>query len=383
MTRIFKILFPLLLALVLIWGVTTLGKMVSSGGSYVPFTLYSEVVQDFASLDNSGSEGTQYYDYSGHQYTDSEFDSILPSFYFRQLVMDGRLPDTLLGRAIDAKMLERESFVFVSFPSVHNSHFTPLYFLIESMSKRVDLEMPSDVFRFTDHGIEFVDMESNTIDHQKSQLFQSVFDAKGVAFPIQLVAGNATLRKPYDNGHLLLDANNHLFQLKRVVGQPFLKPIPLPDGVVPTQLFVTEYPAKKYLGFVADRDGGFYAITLPDYQLQKAELPQVDMRKDKMVIFGNPFYWTVSQTNSKGTQYTALDAHTLQAVKSRYFAKEEEPTFAYYCLPFQISVTKAETDSFVPYCHSFSPIGLVVWLLGIGAWILVSVRRRKALPKSK
>ena len=75
----------------------------------MPFTLYSEVVGEFVSLDNSGEEGSRYYDYAGREYTESEFDSVLPSFYYRQLVMDGRLPDSIHGVAVSPSMLEEQS----------------------------------------------------------------------------------------------------------------------------------------------------------------------------------------------------------------------------------------------------------------------------------
>ncbi len=379
MTRLYKILCPILVAFVAIWGITSLGKLIQPKGDYVPFTLYSEVVHDFVSLDNSDDRGTQYYDYSGHSYTESEFDSILPSFYARQLVMDGRLPDTICGVPVTQKSLEQQSFIFVSHPNTLNTHTTPLYFLLESMSKRVDLEMPSDVFRFTDNGIEFIDMERNEVDHEKSRLFSDVLKGKGVAFPIKTIAGNTTTRKPYDNGFLFLDNQNQLFQLKQTVGQPYLKQISLPKGIDLQYLFVTEYPDQKYLGFVVDNMGQFFAITLPDYKLLKAELPPAIMATEKMIVFGNPFYWTVIQSQSNGVQYTALDAKSLQQVGSHYFETPRPRSFAYYILPFQISFTAAEHEYFLPAVSSFSPIGLAVWCLLLSLYFVIRRRTNKTI----
>ena len=60
-----------------------------------PFTLYSCIIDDFACLDYSENKGVQYKDRNGHLYSDRQFDSILPFFYYHQLASDGRLPDSL------------------------------------------------------------------------------------------------------------------------------------------------------------------------------------------------------------------------------------------------------------------------------------------------
>ena len=38
------------------------------------------------------------------------FDSILPMFYFRQLMSDERFPDTIQGIAVTPKMVQTENF---------------------------------------------------------------------------------------------------------------------------------------------------------------------------------------------------------------------------------------------------------------------------------
>lgn len=376
MKQFYTILLGFLGALALIWGISALGTMVTPQTGSAPFTLFSEVVEEFASLDND-EEGLIYYDHAGRRYSEEEFDSILPSFYYRQLAMDGRLPDSIRGLAVDKAMLERESFIFVSHPAHLNVHATPLYFLLESMSKRVDLEMPSDVFRFTESRIEFVDMERNAIDEAKSELYQSMLDAKGVVFPIRLVVGNPTTRKPYDNGYLLVDAEDKLYQLKQTVGRPYLREIPLPAGVVPKHLFVTEYPSRDLLAFLVDEADRFYAITLPDYRTVRAELPPARMREERMTIFGNPFFWTVVQTGADGSRYTALDARTLKEVKHLTFETKPTRSFTYYILPFRLSFTSGNHNYLKPTIDDFSPIGLGVWLLIAVIVCVVSLRRRR------
>ena len=98
MTRFSRIFFGLLVAVLLVWqlpwGVNYL--MVKSEGT--PFTLYSEVLGDFAMIRRGGKE-LEYLDRRGNRYGQRQFDSLLPLFYARQLVADGRFPDSIAGRA--------------------------------------------------------------------------------------------------------------------------------------------------------------------------------------------------------------------------------------------------------------------------------------------
>ena len=59
-------------------------------------------------------------------------------------------------------------------PSAVNAPASGIYFLLESRPKRVELQMPDDAFRFTDEGVEFIVMETNTLDAGKSARFTEV-----------------------------------------------------------------------------------------------------------------------------------------------------------------------------------------------------------------
>ena len=80
-------------------------------------------------------------DLAGNIYSEAAFDSILPMFYFRQLMSDERFPDTIQGIAVTPKMVQTENFNFRSVPSDINAPSIGLYPLMESMSvgDRADL----------------------------------------------------------------------------------------------------------------------------------------------------------------------------------------------------------------------------------------------------
>ena len=64
-------------------------------------------------MEQEEGKGTVRRDAAGNIYSEAAFDSILPMFYFRQLMSDERFPDTINGIAQEAraKVIEAEAEV--------------------------------------------------------------------------------------------------------------------------------------------------------------------------------------------------------------------------------------------------------------------------------
>lgn len=277
------------------------------------FVLYSSVIKDFAILEHTEG-GVSYSDAHGGSYTEAEFDSILVTFHYRQLMSEGRLPDSLNGVAVSPQFFQRESFTFRSAPSEVNRPAVPLYFLLESMSGRVDLSMPSDVFRLTHSGIEFVDMGSNSLNKEKSRIFTEAMLKKGFKFPAKVASGNGTNRKDYDNGYLLTDSDGALYNLKMQRGRPYFRKIETPQGLDISHIFVTEFRNHRSLAFLIDSEGYFYVLEAGTYRIVKTALPQVDPTQTNISIIGNAFDWTVTYRTPTARHIYAIDAATLQLI---------------------------------------------------------------------
>lgn len=363
MSKTYKIIYYLLLTTILAWLLPWFYHLATLKKRSTPFALYSEIIGDFAMIDvNSENKTSRFTDRHGNFYTETQFDSILPMFYYRQLVTDNRLPDTIQGVHVTAPQIRRENFIFRSRPSEINVHHPELYPLLEARSKRVDLEMPDDVFRLTKNGIEFIDMESNQVKSEKSALFQSVFQQKKVAFPVRIIAGNPTHRKEYDEGYLFTDNNGKLFHLKQMQGRPFLRPVQIDAEINISQIWVTEFSNRRYFAFLTDVNNNFYALTAPDYNLVKVEIPSFNPKKESMTIFGNMFTWTVVQSDNKDEILTAIDAKNLTAIDSMVFynSDDEKVGLASYLFPLQLSFTSTADKFFYPRLKEFSYRALVL-----------------------
>ena len=80
----------LLAALLLAWLLPWCYAFVFASPSWSPFTLYSCVTHGFASVDFDRENNVAGRDLQGNTYTQQQFDSILPTFYYRQLAEIGR-----------------------------------------------------------------------------------------------------------------------------------------------------------------------------------------------------------------------------------------------------------------------------------------------------
>ncbi|HJA98285.1 MAG TPA: DUF4857 domain-containing protein [Candidatus Alistipes avicola] len=355
----------LLMAWLLPWFYTFL----TASPSWSPFTLYSCVVHSFASVGYDEEGNFEGRDRLGNTYTENQFDSILPMFYYRQLASRGAFPTRIEGEPITVQEAERSGFIFRNSPSDINRPGTGLYQLLESVPARVDFEAPTDVFRITDTGIEFVDMESNTVNRAKSEAFTRRMLDRGFRFPARVVAGNASTRKSYDNGYFLVDADGALFHMKQMLGRPFVRRTEIPASLGIRHFFVTEFPDQRLFGFLTDRQNRLYALEAEDYSLHEIPVGEFDPTQDGIMIIGDKFYWTVTVQNA--------ESERLVAVNARDYSKADEyrpdttieawERRAEYLFPFTLSFT-SPLDGFVkPRLAGFS------WqALGLGALLALA-----------
>ena len=313
MIRFAKIIFWISVLWLGIWLIPSLYDFLLVQPLSTPFTLYSTVTGDFAWIDRSQGHAI-YTDRKGGKYTETEFDSIFPFFYYRQLVADERFPDTLHGMAVSPRMAQIESFMFKSTPLSYNAPKIELYPLLESMSGRVDLKMPDDVFRITDHGIEFICMADNQIDAAKSHTYTEAMRRKGFTFPSQIIAGNPTVKKEYDEGYLITDNEGKLFHLKQVKGRPYCRHIALPDSLHIAHIFLTEFRNRRFHAFIIDDKHRMYVLYTGNYEIKQVDIPAFDPTREAITIMGNPFDWTLTLTSLSSSTLYAIEATSLQCM---------------------------------------------------------------------
>ncbi len=313
-----NIIYSLILvcvAFACLWALPALVRKATYAPEDYPFVYYSSVLKEFGLIDYKNKE-MPLADMSGRRYNPQQFDSLMPLLNYRQLMSDGRLPDSLGGYAITPQLLRATSVVFRYNPKEVSSPDPGLYILFESMPKRVGLEIPPDVFRLK-RNIEFIDATTNKTDIEKSELFQKSFDKAGFMFPAQWSSGNPNPRKAYDEGYFSLDAAGNLFHLKMVNGRPYVRDTKIGQQLDILSFSMFEAPDKRFYGFLFDRQGGVHIVESDQhggYEAVKLDVDPIDLQNEQVMVMGNLLYWTVTVSGTEGRRYYALDNLSLGRV---------------------------------------------------------------------
>lgn len=329
------------------WLVPALYELIAPRTDRTPFVVYSCLDSTFIRFDFIDKQ-VHYIDFRGREFTKSEADSLLPLFSFRQLVAEGRLPDSLYGVALTPKLIQQNSFHFKTSPKQLNKPAVGLYTLLESASGRVDLQLPPDVFRLTKDGLEFIDCETNTVNRAKSLSFSRELSKHGFTFPVQLIWGNGSTRKDYDNGFLLTDADNRLFQLKMVHGAPWVREIKGNGEWI--QLFTIEPANRKLIGLVVDNKHQLYAVRA-NGELAHIGIDEYDPQTMQIIITGDLFHWTVTLYTATDSRYYAVDADSFEQVAREIVPDEKEPRsqrLKRWILPVRLRFTSWRTQLIAP-----------------------------------
>ena len=339
--------------IVLAWLLPAFYELVSPRTDKNPFVVYSCLDSTFIKMEVQNKQ-VRYIDFRGQEFTKSEADSLLPLFAFRQLVAEGRLPDSLYGVALTPKLIQQNAFHFKTSPKQLNKPAVGLYTMLESASGRVDLTLPPDVFRLTNDGLEFINCETNTVNRAKSLSFSRELTKHGFTFPVQLIWGNGTTRKDYDNGFLLTDSQNRLYQLKMVKGTPWVREISGQNSEFSIQKFIqlfTLEPANRQLiGLVVSDDFRLFAVR-SDGTLAQIGVDAYNPQEMQITITGDLFHWTITEYTATDSRYYAVDARTFEQVACAIVPDPERPLsqkIERILLPVRLRFTSWRTQLIAP-----------------------------------
>lgn len=305
------------------WIVPLLVKKATIEPTRYPFVYYSSVAKELCIVNYKDTDAPVR-EITGKVYTTAEqADSVLPLFKYRQLLSEGRFPDSINGIPISTQQIRVKSINYRFSPIDINKPNPGLYIMYESLPKRLGFESPGDVFRL-DHSIEFIDIEKNRVNREKSDLFQQALLKEGFTFPAQWVNGNMNPRKPYDEGYFVLDAQNELFHVKMVNGRPFIRNTNITNTIHVSWFEMLEVADKRFYGFLYDHDGYTYIIGNEGgkYVTQRLDIGSIDIESDQLMVLGNLLYWTVSVTNENGRFYYGLETESLERLSEYHVEKQ-------------------------------------------------------------
>ncbi len=258
-----------------------------------PFIQYSCIDNDFV-LIRSEDEVVRT-NSKGETFTREEYENKLPLMYTRQLLMNNTMPDSINGVEMDMHEISTNRSTFRVRPREIHAPQPTLFPLFESQSGRANLEMPTDFFRIT-WRMEFIDAESNKVDEEKSRMFSAVLYNRGFKFPAKSINGLPTTRKSCDEGYLVIDSDDQLFQVKMIKGKPFVEKVKLPDGLKFSWISCVDFKDKLYYAYLFSTDNNVYVLTQYDYQMVRLDVENINPEENEIRIYGDLFNYNIIST---------------------------------------------------------------------------------------
>lgn len=295
-----KIFVIVSLAILACWVLPWLYNLITLESYSTPFTLYSCTLHDFASLDRSEGKGFQFIDTQGNVHGDEA----QPMFYASVLASRGALPDSLEGRRVSLEEIEYNSVIATSDPKDINRTLPPVHLLMESVPERLELKDPEDALIARARSVDIVEMASNQRREQKTALLNEELRKQGFVYPAQLFAGKPSHRKAYDEGYLVTDAQDKLYQLKQVNDTVTVRHFPEADGLGLKWMMITEFENHATLGYLVSADNRLHML-LPSGKVIPTEVSFTPEKEDLLVV-GDLFYYTVKTSTNQGERFWAL-----------------------------------------------------------------------------
>jgi hypothetical protein len=337
-----------------------------------PIVYYSPTIKDFAYFKHT-EQGLQFRDGKGNTYKRKGYEKLLPFLYYRDLDKWGVMPDTIQGLPVDITYIRHNSQRIRMRSYEMDQPKIELYPLFESKSDYTTLTYPRELFRINEK-MEFITASTNKINKTLSEKFNRVLKEKGFQFPAQLIEGNPTTRKPFDEGYFIVDAEGSVFHLKKVHNSPHCVKTPIDKDLGIRKILIRESVRREIYGIIITDSDEVYMISYDNYRLIKIPLEHYNPDKMDLSFYADPIYRTFKYDNGVHFYHKVFDS-TYSFVDSLTISltPEEEKTsykVKQAIFPFEIKTTKS-TSSLIHFdlqCQSMlSIIGIIISLIiGIG-----------------
>ena len=342
-----------------------------------PQIYYSCITGDFIIAD-----GNKRTDPSGKEFTLDEYERVLPLLYFRQLMADGEMPDSINGIKLEAPSISRASSFYRYTPRKLKTPVPTLYPMLESQSGKVNLAMPDDYFRI-EKRMEFIVAKTNRINEEKSALFTDALIEEGFVFPAKIIAGIPTTRKSVDEGYFVTDSGGSLFHIKMIKGEPYVVRIETEEKLDIVYIEAVDLRSREFYCYVFTQNQGIFVVMDEVYDLQRLPIDGFNPEIHVFRINADLFNKCITVLGENWFQAIAVD-DMYKVVGTHYeewdglYERAEGKAFA-SIFPFEIRM-KDDNSAFIRFFFKPSPgyrwiiVNLVALII---AFILI---RRRGWP---
>ena len=328
-----------------------------------------------------------YRDQNGNWFTRVAYEKQLPFIYYKNMEIWGLLPLKLEGLELNKKTIKENRQVMELKPGNIGDHRPQiaLWPLLESNPKQARLVFPEDRFRITNQAIQFINVDTNTIDKELTELFSKALKAEGFVFPARSVNGKFTILKPFDEGVFIVDAKYQVFHLKRRDKKPVVIKTAIDPALKTRFLKISENKLRKYYGLLLAGNGSLHLLTYDNYHLIKLPIDDYDPDHMDFKLIINPLYHTAIYSDETTIRAVAMNLDSQPIARHAHRMSRAKTTTAqqiYKALfPFSLHLQERGGGYLKLALRSGGLkafIGIIGSLACFTIWCLI---RRRRLPK--
>ncbi len=270
--RLFRCVPVVLCIIVLAWFLPRNYLRAAKGERWMISGQYSPVTEDFIIWESNAS-GFAFRTIDGKEYPSLRARRLMPFLFYNDVLKHNGFPLTIGGRSFDYKDAARNHTFRLSPSTIFERH-NHLHFLMESSPQTANLTMPDSLMIINRDKVRFIDCTTGKEEPEKGRRFTRTLRDSGVVFPIKLSATNTNVRKKFDEGMLLVDANKTLFHLKQIRGVPWCHNLGNTFEGTPLFINVDENVRREYYGqlvtdtniYLVSYSRGLIRLPLSDYE---------------------------------------------------------------------------------------------------------------------
>jgi hypothetical protein len=345
-----------------------------------PTVFYSCTLNDFIILGSEKTGPGERMDGEGKSLTLAEYEKNMPLMFFRQLMTDGNMPDSINGVGMEPMVINKANSFYRYTPRKINTPVPSLYPMLESQSGKVNLAMPDDYFRIGKR-MEFIVAKTNKVDEVKSKLFTDALEEEGFIFPADLIAGIPTTRKSKDEGYFVTDSKEQLFHIKMVKGEPYAAKIETPDDLGIVYIECVDLRNSEYYCFLFTKSNGIYLVMDEVYDLQRIPVEGIDPYTQEIRINGDIFNKCITVEGDNWLKATAID--DMYEIVDRYEEawqgkyERSDGKILSALVPFEISLT-SPNSAFIKFNLKMSPgfLWIITNLVALAFAVFIFIRKK-------
>lgn len=296
---------------------------------------FSAVSEEFLRSTSERNPPKQTYERlsDGKIISEEEYLYSLPFKNFLYLIAKNKFPPSLSYFASDVSLIRSNSQSLNISKGDILKNQAPLYLLLESTPRLLQLEMPQHIISLRD-GVTFIDMNTNQKDENLSLEFKNTLEKSGLKFPIKELFSNPTTLKPFDEGAFLVDNQDRVFHLKIVDSKPVVHDTHIQKRDI-LKIIVNENSRKEFYGALIGLDGVFL-ISYDNYSLLKMPVSTYNPLTDNFALNIDPLFKTATYKSAEkidsfvmNPDYSIYKTNSFTKHKDTLFEDVKEYIFTY------------------------------------------------------